>query len=86
MNAAGTGPSRSHADFWWCKLAIQRKWSVEETEARLLEVSEKARERLRLGDPGYVHQTSLMPPRPSSVTGRAAALDRVAYRLYSSDN
>jgi hypothetical protein len=55
----GSGPDRSKADFWWCKLAIQRKWSIEDTEARLLEVSEKARERVRLGDTGYVHQTVL---------------------------
>jgi hypothetical protein len=53
----GCGPDRSRADFWWCYLALQRKWSVEDTEAKLLEVSEKARERVQIGDPGYVHQT-----------------------------
>ena len=30
----GSGPSRSHADFWWCYRALQCKWSVEETEAQ----------------------------------------------------
>jgi hypothetical protein len=53
-------------DYWWCYLALQRNWSVEDTEAKLLEVSEKARECVRLGDPGYVHMT---------VLNAAAALD-----------
>jgi hypothetical protein len=53
----GSGPDRSRADFWWSYLALQHKWSVEETEAKLLEVSEKARERVRGGDEGYVHVT-----------------------------
>jgi hypothetical protein len=55
----GSGPDRSKADYWWCYLALQWKWSIEDTEAKLLEVSEKARERVRLGDPGYVHTTVL---------------------------
>jgi hypothetical protein len=59
QNAAGNGPSRSHADYWWCYLALQRNWSIEDTEAKLLEVSEKARERVGLGDPGYVNTTVL---------------------------
>jgi len=59
QNAAGSGPSRSHADYWWCYLALQWNWSIEDTEAKLLEVSEKARERVRLGDSGYVHTTVL---------------------------
>lgn len=53
----GSGPDRSRADFLWCYLALQRGWSAEETEAKLLEVSEKARERARGGDEGYVHVT-----------------------------
>jgi hypothetical protein len=61
------GPDRSRADFWWCYLALQRGWSAEETEAKLLEVSEKARERVRGGDAGYVHVT---------VTNAAAWLER----------
>jgi RepB DNA-primase from phage plasmid len=59
LNQAGTGPDRSKADYWWSYLALQRKWSIEDTEAKLLEVSEKARERERCGDSGYVSQTVL---------------------------
>lgn len=53
----GSGPDRSRADFWFSYLALQRGWSIEETEAKLLEVSEKAHERARAGDAGYVHVT-----------------------------
>jgi hypothetical protein len=53
----GSGPDRSRADFWWSYLALQRGWSAEDTEPKLLEVSEKARERERAGDIGYVHVT-----------------------------
>jgi len=63
----GPGPDRSRADFWWSYLALQRGWSAEETEAMLVEVSEKARERVRGGDAGYVHVT---------VTNVAAWLER----------
>jgi hypothetical protein len=59
MRDDGSGPSRSHADYWWCYLALQWKWSIEDVEAKLAEVSEKARERVRLGDPGYIHTTVL---------------------------
>ena len=58
-NGDGSGPDRSKADYWWCYLALQRHWSIEDREAKLLEVSEKARERVRLGDSGYVHATVL---------------------------
>jgi hypothetical protein len=51
------GPDRSRADFWFSYLALQRGWSAEETEAKLVEVSEKAQERARGGDAGYVHVT-----------------------------
>ncbi len=51
------GPDRSRADFWFSYLALQRGWSAEETEAKLLEESEKAQERMRGGDTGYVHVT-----------------------------
>ncbi len=61
------GPDRSRADFWWSYLALQRGWSQEDTEAKLLEVSEKARERERGGDPGYIQVT---------VTNAAAWLER----------
>jgi hypothetical protein len=53
----GNGPSRSHADFFWCKMA-QRGWSVEESARKLLEASEKARERARCHDEGYALVTA----------------------------
>lgn len=58
LNAKGTGPSRSHADFWWCKLAAQNAFSIEEIAAELPNVSQKARERIRDGDPDYVTKTA----------------------------
>jgi hypothetical protein len=57
-NREGTGPSRSHADFWWCYLAAQRGFNVEEIMAELLNVSPKARECIANGDPGYVTTTA----------------------------
>jgi hypothetical protein len=51
MNAAsrapsrGDGPDRGMADFFWCMMAAQRGWSIEETASKLLEVSAKAQER-----------------------------------------
>ncbi len=52
-------PDRSAADFSWCMFASRCGWSVEETEQKLLEVSEKARERARCGDEGYAHVTAV---------------------------
>ncbi len=49
----GDGPDRSMADFFWCMMAAQRGWSIEETASKLLEVSAKAQERARLHDEGY---------------------------------
>ena len=43
----GSGPDRSRADFWWSYLPCSVDASAGETEAMLLEVSEKARERAR---------------------------------------
>ena len=37
-NHEGSGPDRSRADFWWSYLALQRGWSAEQTEAKLLDV------------------------------------------------
>jgi RepB DNA-primase from phage plasmid len=54
----GSGPDRSMADFAWCMTAIDWGWSIEDTAAKLPEVSEKARERVRLGDDGYPLITS----------------------------
>jgi hypothetical protein len=58
-SSTGDGPDRSLADYFFCKMAAQRGWSVEETEQKLLEVSEKARDRARCGDEGYAHITAL---------------------------
>jgi RepB DNA-primase from phage plasmid len=52
-NQEGTGPDRSTADFWWCYFALKEGFSKEETGARLLEVSERARERVGGRDKGY---------------------------------
>jgi hypothetical protein len=53
------GPDRSLADFMFCKWAVQRGWSVEETAAKLTEVSAKAQERLRIKtDAGYALLTA----------------------------
>jgi hypothetical protein len=54
----GNGPSLSHADFFWRKMAAQRGWSIEETAQKLLEVSEKAQERARCRDEGYTLVTA----------------------------
>jgi RepB DNA-primase from phage plasmid len=52
-------PDRSLADFMWCKWAIQRGHSVEQTAAKLAEVSAKAQERIRVkGDLGYTLLTA----------------------------
>jgi hypothetical protein len=43
----------------WCKWAIQRGHSADETAAKLLEVSERARERLKFkDDTGYAAVTA----------------------------
>jgi len=55
---SGNGPDRSMADYFWCKMAAQRSWSVEEIAEKLIEVSERARERVRLKDGGYVKITA----------------------------
>jgi hypothetical protein len=49
----GNGPDRSLADFSWCMTAIDWGFSVEDTAAKLVEVSEKARERVHLRDESY---------------------------------
>jgi len=57
LRADGSGPDRSRADFWFSYLALQRGWSAEETEGRLLEDSVNARDRVNSGDRGYVRVT-----------------------------
>jgi RepB DNA-primase from phage plasmid len=58
LNKDGTRPDRSLADFMWCKWAVERGWTTDETAAKLLEVSEKAQERVRRGDEGYASLTA----------------------------
>ena len=43
-NHGKTGPDISRADFAWCMTALDWGWNIEETAARLMEVSSKARE------------------------------------------
>jgi len=49
----GSGPDQSMADYNWCMVAIDWGWSIEDTARKLPDVSEKARERVRLKDAGY---------------------------------
>jgi len=60
---SGTVPARTAAkSAIVVLLALQWHWSIEDTEARLLEVSEKARDRVRLGDPRTSTRRCLTPP------------------------
>jgi hypothetical protein len=56
-NQEGTGPDRSQADFWWCYFALREGFSIEETEKKLPDVSQRAYARVRGGDAGYAHVT-----------------------------
>jgi hypothetical protein len=67
-NQEGTGPDRSMADFFWCMMAAQRGWSIEDTAAKLLEVSPRAQERARLRDEGYALITA--PKAAAAATQR----------------
>jgi hypothetical protein len=67
-------PNRSMADFTWCMTAIDWGRSIEDTAARLPEVSEKARERIRDRDEGYPLITA---------QNAAAAVDRNALKKRS---
>jgi hypothetical protein len=44
LNSERNGPDISRADFVWCMTAISWGWSVDETAARLIEESAKARD------------------------------------------
>lgn len=46
----GKGPGRNMADFAWRMTAIDWGFSIEDTAAKLVEVSERARKRVRLKD------------------------------------
>jgi RepB DNA-primase from phage plasmid len=53
-NRDGTGPDRSRADYVWCMIAISWGHGVDDTAARLLQESRKAREE----GPSYATQTA----------------------------
>ena len=58
MKGDGTH-DRSLADFMFCKWAVERGWSIEETAEKLAEVSAKAQERIRLkADASYTLLTA----------------------------
>jgi hypothetical protein len=44
LNHEGTAPDHSRADFAFCVIAIDWGWSIEETAAKLMDESAKARE------------------------------------------
>jgi hypothetical protein len=68
-------PDRSLADFMFCKWSIQRGHGIDETAAKLAEVSEKAQERIRLKeDQGYTLLTA---------RNAAAAVERERGRQHS---
>lgn len=50
-------PDRSRADYNWCLTALTGQRQIEETIVKLLEVSERARERHARGDTGYARIT-----------------------------
>jgi hypothetical protein len=53
-------------------------FSIEDTAAKLVEVSEKARERARLKGDGYALITARSPPQPSKeTTGSGAGGNRL---------
>jgi len=51
-------PDRSKADFTWCLFAARLGHGAGAIAAKLLEVSEKAQEKVRFHDPGYVRVTA----------------------------
>ena len=53
----GSGPDRSLADFQWAMISITGGRGIEETITKLLELSERARERSARGDDGYARVT-----------------------------
>jgi hypothetical protein len=74
LNSEGNGPDVSRADFVWCMTAISWGWSVDETAARLIEESAKARD----NGEGYADLTALNASkavergrRPAAATVRA---------------
>ena len=70
----GSGPDRSMADFVWCARAAQRGWSVVETAEKLMEVSARAQDRVRLRDEGYALSPREMPQRQQREASRGAGV------------
>jgi len=60
-------PRDSLADFAWCMTALDWGWNIEETAARLMEVSSKAREN---GD----RYAALTAQNAAAAVGKAGAL------------
>ena len=58
LNDSRSGPDRSKADFMWAKWAAQRGWNADEIAAKLIEVSDKAKERSARGDDRYAELTA----------------------------
>jgi hypothetical protein len=52
-NQESSGQDRSMADFFWCMMAAQRGWSIDEVANKLLQVGARAQERARIHDEGY---------------------------------
>ena len=73
LSREGGGPDRSLADFMWSKWAAQRGWSIDETAAKLAEVSDKAREAIQRGD---VERGGVLGYCKLTAKNAAAALDR----------
>ena len=69
------------ADFFWCMMAAQRDWSIEETANKLKEVSVKAQERARLNDEGYAPSLRRMEPQRQSAAGRGAGEKELRHYL-----
>lgn len=65
LNEQCTGPERSHANYVWCKTALEWSlksggpWSMEEVAARLREVSQKAAQREEHYPTTTAHSASL---------------------------
>jgi hypothetical protein len=56
------------ADFTWCMTAIDWGWPIKETAIKLPEVSEKARERLKMGMTATRLLLPKTPPQTWSAT------------------
>ena len=59
-NRAGSGPDRSRADYVWCMVAISWGHGVDETAARLMQESRKARRKAKATL--YRPPARLLPP------------------------